>query len=91
MFDQAHAPSPKLIDHDEGRVAPALAERLRLRSGHLWQTESFDRVVRESSELARTRRYIAGNPDKLRPGTFALKQMNWLDEFAPPPPIDFPT
>lgn len=70
---------------------PTLAERLHLRRGHLWQTESFDRVVRESSELARTRRYIAGNPDKLRPGTFALKQMNWLDEFAPPPPINFPT
>ena len=67
----------------------ALAERLRLRSGHLWQTESFDRVVRESSELARTRRYIAKNPAKLRPGTFALEQMAWLDEFAPRPP--FPT
>ena len=65
-----------------------LAERLRLRSGHLWQTESFDRVVHESSELARTRRYIAKNPAKLRPGTFALEQMDWLDEFAPRP--DFP-
>ena len=66
---------------------PALAERLRLRCGHLWQTESFDRVVRESSELARTRRYIAKNPAKLRPGTFALEQMDWLDEFAPRPPF----
>ena len=70
---------------------PTFAERLRLRRGHLWQSESFDRVVRESSELARTRRYIAGNLGKLRPGTFALKQMNWLDEFAPPPPINFLT
>ena len=60
-----------------------LAERIRVRRGHLWQTESFDRVVRESSELARTRNYIAKNPAKLRPGPFALDPMDWLDEFAP--------
>lgn len=52
------------------------------RAGHLWQTESFDRIVRGVEELARTRRYIAGNPAKLRPGTFVLKQAGWLDEFA---------
>ena len=66
----------------------AFAGRANVRSGHLWQTESFDRVVRETSELARTRRYIARNPAKLRPGSFALKQMQWLDEFAPPPSDD---
>ncbi len=54
-----------------------------MRQGHLWQTESFDRIVRGGEELARTRKYIAGNPAKLRAGTFALKQMEWLDEFAP--------
>ena len=54
-----------------------------MRQGHLWQTESFDRIVRGVEELARTRRYIMNNPSKLRPGTFALKQMDWLDEFSP--------
>jgi type I restriction enzyme R subunit len=54
-----------------------------MRQGHLWQRESFDRIVRDVEELARTRQYIANNPAKLRPGTFALKQMEWLDEFAP--------
>lgn len=52
-------------------------------AGHLWQSESFDRVVRDTAELARTRRYILNNPAKLRPGSFALKQVSWLDEFAP--------
>jgi type I restriction enzyme R subunit len=53
-----------------------------MRQGHLWQTESFDRIVRGVEELARTRRYIANNPAKLRPGRFVLKPMEWLDEFA---------
>jgi len=61
----------------------ALNAHALMRQGHLWQTESFDRIVRGVEELARTRRYIANNPAKLRPGTFALKQMDWLDEFAP--------
>ena len=61
----------------------ALSDRLATRQGHLWQTESFDRIVRGVEELGRTRRYIANNPAKLRPGTFAVKQIEWLDEFAP--------
>ncbi len=62
---------------------PALTKRANVRSDHLWQTESFDRVVREASELTRIRRYITRNPAKLRIGTFALRQMEWLDKFAP--------
>jgi putative transposase len=53
-----------------------------MRSGHVWQTESFDRVVRDLDELARTRRYIANNPAKLQAGTVALKQMEWLDQIV---------
>lgn len=64
---------------DAGLNAHAL-----MRQGHLWQAESFDRILRGVEELARTRRYIANNPEKLRPGTFALKQADWLDEYAPP-------
>jgi type I restriction enzyme R subunit len=64
----------------------ALDAHAMRRQSHLWQTESFDRIVRDVEELARTRRYIANNPVKLRPGTFALKQMTWMDEFAGPIP-----
>lgn len=53
-----------------------------MRQGHLWQLESFDHIVRSREELGRIRRYIANNPAKLPEGTFALKQMEWLDEFA---------
>jgi putative transposase len=63
---------------------PALSAHALLRAGHLWQTESFDRIVRGVEELARTRQYIANNPAKLHPGTFAVKRMDWLDEFAVP-------
>lgn len=48
-----------------------------MRSGHLWQTESFDRIVRDAGEMERTRRYIANNPAKLRPGTFAWRRSEW--------------
>ena len=64
---------------------PALNTHAMMRQGHLWQTESFDRIVRGGEELARTRKYIADNPVKLRSGTFTLKQMDWLDDFAPRP------
>lgn len=60
----------------------SLETRVVMKQGHLWQTESFDRIVRDIEELTRTRRYIANNPAKLSPGTFALKQMAWLDEFT---------
>ncbi len=51
------------------------------KDGHLWQIESHDRIVRNRYELARIRKYIENNPVKLFLGTFALKQMDWLDEF----------
>lgn len=60
-----------------------LRTAVTMRRGHLWQAESFDRIVRDAAELARTRRYIAGNPTRLRAGSFALKQAAWLDEWAP--------
>ena len=56
---------------------PLLDTHVVMRKGHLWQTESFDRIVRGLDELARTCRYIANNPAKLRPGTFALRQAEW--------------
>lgn len=63
---------------------PSLQADVRgmMRDGHLWQAESFDRIVRDMEELARTRRYIANNPARLRPGAFVWRKMEWLDEFA---------
>ena len=48
-----------------GAVKRHTARRINERSGahgHLWQRESYDRLVRDSRELLRTRRYIARNP-----------------------------
>ncbi|TDU71470.1 type I restriction enzyme R subunit [Prosthecobacter fusiformis] len=50
------------------------------RAGHLWQTESFDRIIRNRDELNRTRDYIQKNPAKLKPGSFMHHKAAWLDE-----------
>ena len=48
--------------------------------GQLWQRESYDRLVRDSSELLRTRDYIANNPAKARLSCEdRLWQCQWLD------------
>jgi type I restriction enzyme R subunit len=65
---------------------PELARQASVRAGHFWQTESFDRIVRDTDELARTRAYIATNPRSLRDGEYRLWQAEWLDEFAPRAP-----
>jgi REP element-mobilizing transposase RayT len=50
-------------------------------TGRVWQEESFDRLVRDESELAKFHSYIVGNPvaAHLRPGTFVLGEgsANW--------------
>jgi putative transposase len=53
-----------------------------IRKRHLWQKESFDRIVRDVEELTRTRRYIEANPAKLPVGSYTLKKMSWLDPFT---------
>ncbi len=56
-----------------------LHERLMTRAGHVWQPESFDRVIRDLGELRRTREYIAKNPRGLREGEFHLYRAEWID------------
>jgi type I restriction enzyme R subunit len=55
--------------------------RLTGSSGRVWQEESFDRIVRDESELDKFHAYIANNPASagLREGTFLLGQgsANW--------------
>lgn len=56
-----------------------LEERLVARAGHVWQPESFDRVIHNLGELRRTRDYIAKNPRHLHEGDFLLHQAEWID------------
>jgi REP element-mobilizing transposase RayT len=46
------------------------------RSGSLWQSESYDHIVRSEEQLEHYRRYIADNPikAKLREGEYALSK-----------------
>ena len=44
------------------------------RRGRFWQDESFDHLVRSEAAFLRLKRYIAGNPAKLRPGEF----LHWV-------------
>ena len=50
-------------------------------SGSVWQHESYDRLVRNASELLRTRDYIRNNPKntKLPPHKEHTWQCAWLD------------
>ena len=43
-------------------------------AGHFWQTESYDRIIRDQEELSAFRRYIHANPEKakLREGDYLL-------------------
>jgi putative transposase len=46
-----------------------------------WRSEAFDRIIRSMEELVRIRHYILNNPKKHKPGTYFVKQMDWLDEY----------
>ena len=42
------------------------------RTGHLWQREIWDRLIRNESHLLNTRNYIHNNPRHLHPSTYTL-------------------
>lgn len=44
------------------------------REGTLWQREYWDRLLRSERHFRWVRQYIAKNPEKLKPGTFILRQ-----------------
>ena len=55
--------------------------RLRLRTGHVWQDERYDRFMRDDNEFDATREYIRGNP--VRAGIVATpEEYPWLFGFA---------
>jgi REP element-mobilizing transposase RayT len=45
-------------------VSAVMINREREQSGHLWQEESFDRIVRDTPHLRRVVKYIEANPKK---------------------------
>ena len=53
-----------------------------VKRGRIWQAESFDRLVRDRTELRAWRRYIAENPGhaSLDASHFILHHAHWLDE-----------
>lgn len=55
---------------------------LKEEKNSVWQKESYDRIVRNSNELRRMRKYIADNPSKLLPGAYSLRQLAWLDPYV---------
>jgi putative transposase len=54
-----------------------------------WQHESYDRIVRDTEELAKFRRYISENPAaaKVQVGDYVYHAAEWLDAFAPRPVV----
>lgn len=56
----------------------------------IWQTETFDRIVRDEHELRRFTAYIRQNPAAawLEPGTYLVGEgtARWLDDPIAPPP-----
>ena len=67
------------------RCAHELQRQARIK-GHVWQEESFDRIVRDEAELRKFNDYILANPAEagLQPGICIVGQgsANWLSEGA---------
>jgi len=56
--------------------------QLKQHEGKLWQSETYDHLIRDRIELERIRKYIADNPRKahLREHTYTHTTTDWLDE-----------
>ena len=56
--------------------------RMDLHKGKLWQSESYDHLIRNRIELVRIRKYITENPNKanLREHAYTQVTTRWLDE-----------
>ncbi len=54
------------------RYTATMINRMQGRQGHLWQKESFDRIVRSGEHFERIIRYIKNNPGGLPPDSYSL-------------------
>jgi putative transposase len=62
------------------RYSAVRINRLIGKGGKLWQKESYDRIIRDNTELHRIRAYIENNPTKakLKPGEYYYQKAEWL-------------
>lgn len=88
MPNHVHALLQPMAGHDLEQVLNSVKgftstrlTSLGAKTGRLWQSESYDRIVRDREELCVWRRYIAENPAKatLARGTYTLHRAGWLD------------
>jgi REP element-mobilizing transposase RayT len=61
--------------------------KLRGKTGSLWQREYWDRLIRSEKQFAWTRNYIFKNPEKLPKGSFELWRRD-LQSLSQPEPND---
>jgi putative transposase len=68
------------ILHSVKRWSAREVNRLSGRQGSLWQKESFDRIIRDTQELGRTRDYIQNNGIKacLGESEYLYWRADWL-------------
>ena len=64
------------------RFASTQLSQLKPHEGKLWQNETYDHLIRDRTELARIRKYIADNPMKANLCEHAYTHITaaWLDE-----------
>jgi REP element-mobilizing transposase RayT len=73
VVDVWDVPLSKLLNLWKGRSARAANQVLR-RSGHFWEREYFDTLIRDAAHLARAIRYTENNPVK---AGLASESKNW--------------
>ncbi len=64
------------------RFTATVLSKHGITTGHFWQTESYDRIVRDRKELRVYRQYIDQNPLKARlsESSFSVYQAPWITE-----------
>ena len=69
-----------LLNSIKGFVS-AQASARGAKAGRMWQAESYDRIVRDRSELDAFRKYIAENPVKahVAEGQYAIYRAEWAE------------
>jgi REP-associated tyrosine transposase len=69
--------TPENITHTWKSYTANHMQRLTVRSGRMWQSESYDRIPRDEVELLRVITYICNNPAKRWPSVGAYRWV-WI-------------
>lgn len=85
VVDVWDTPLSKLLNLWKGRSARA-ANKLLARSGHFWEREYFDTLIRDAAHLGRAIRYTDNNPLKAGlvrdPREWRWSSARWRDAFG---------